>query len=901
MDTFSDKYIQNAKEALLQGDYQAAEIWLREVVRKDLKNREAWVLLHSIINPRIPLKEFALLYYKEHFSNVGQQTTAPTSKNFSQPDFPREDTQPLKMPARGYTGNIPPAYSPAQSMPGQTRAVKQPTASSGNPVNFSQKKEKGLPPAAPKKRKGKKGCIFFGGAAVFLTLLSMCVIGILRMSDLQDLFHMGSASKISRNVLSEDGNWLAILDSDDVVSVWNLEERRQTTSFQLLYHPNFVKISPHGRYVIIIYGNQLEIRDSNAGTIVGIFEQKSSISSNLLTITDADVSPDGEYIVFTTSFGWYMRHLTNPFDGRSYADPNLYSGVAFSPAGKYVSIQNGSKKWKTHQFPSLAKTQVIAMDFTSDDEWVIRGGYSNKDEVYITSAYGSDVGDTYKFFFTEEFENKCSSGSAKFSSESNALIMSCHPNNSRTVLYKEILWEKNEKGPVKKLSVPLGCYYEVKTNTMVCRSALNLHMKVYHPGESSKPFVIRLDQVKKVVGSTLYAAQPEGDEQLPVDAWMVERVLFDERFFRNIRYETLTTKDGIAEVRVTYEKLTGSVWKVSEGTARLRLLQGKWNLDENSLVFEPTGQSFAAVVATDVEASQPDSSADPGVAVVKQLGGTLVYFVGHQVHVAQEDGTTYTFDPIQILDEWNTSRISSPEISSDGKGFYFVIDGNFDKRNGVYYASLDGKDVYPVAYFPYVRNLSISPDNEKFMVMSQYSSGAYGFYMDQDYRSLKMSDEFPNRLAGSVWSPDSQIAYQLVTDGEDFSALVALDTRNMELDEYRNYHPNPRDMLIQYSSDFSTDFPMKGLISPDSNDIIFPQSNRLRLIDTRLELESVIEDVPNCRVAHFFGNDNNTLLLMTDQSHIFYRYNIQTGERKDIIRLEAPMDWNCDEAYDWAP
>ena len=47
MDTFSDKYIQNAKEALLQGDYQAAEIWLREVLRKDLKNREAWVLLHN--------------------------------------------------------------------------------------------------------------------------------------------------------------------------------------------------------------------------------------------------------------------------------------------------------------------------------------------------------------------------------------------------------------------------------------------------------------------------------------------------------------------------------------------------------------------------------------------------------------------------------------------------------------------------------------------------------------------------------------------------------------------------------------------------------------------------------------------------------------------------------------
>ena len=328
-------------------------------------------------------------------------------------------------------------------MPGRTRAAKQPTVSSNNPVNFSQKK-----------KKGKKGCIFFGGAAVFLVLLSMCVIGILRISDLQDLFHMGSASKISRDVLSEDGNWLAILDSDDVVSVWNLEERRQTTSFQLLYHPNFVKISPHGRYVIIIYSKQLEIRDSNAGTIVGIFEQKSAISSNLLTITDADVSPDGKYILFTTGFGWYMRNLTNSSGGKSFADPRIYSSVAFSPAGKYVSIQNGSKKWTTHQFPSLAKAQVVAMDFTSDDEWVVRSGYSDKGEVYITSAYGSDAGDTYKYSFTEEFDNKCSSGSAKFSSESNALIMSCHQNNSRTVLYKEILWEKNEKGSVKKLSVP---------------------------------------------------------------------------------------------------------------------------------------------------------------------------------------------------------------------------------------------------------------------------------------------------------------------------------------------------------------------------------------------------------------------------------------------------------------
>ena len=323
-------------------------------------------------------------------------------------------------------------------------------------------------------------------------------------------------------------------------------------------------------------------------------------------------------------------------------------------------------------------------------------------------------------------------------------------------------------------------------------------MKVYHPGESSKPFVIRLDQVKKVVDSTLYAVQPEGEEQLVVDAWMADYLLFDERFFRNIRYETLTNKDGIAEVLVTYDKITDSRWQINEGTARLRLLQGKWNLDENSLVFETIGQSFAAVAAEDIEASQSNSSTDPGAAVVKQLGGTLVYVVGHQVHVALEDGTTYTFNPIQILDEWNTSQILAPEISSDGKGFYFVIDGNFDKKNGVYYASLDGKDVHPVAYFLNAQNLSLSPDNEKFMVMSQYSSGAYGFYMNQDYRSLKMSDEFPNRLAGSVWSSDSQIAYQLVTDGEDFSALVSLDySQLMELDEYRIYHPKPRDMLIQ--------------------------------------------------------------------------------------------------------
>jgi WD40 repeat protein len=924
--------IQLAKEEIKQGRKNKASQMLYALLRKDSNCAEAWFLYAETLDDPISKRKCLerALFLRPDFE--GAQTKLLLLDMNNLPNVQEKISMVQSRAELISQSDQPDQSTPSTDIP----TIQAAPSIQLRPDEIARLKDNSVPPGAQKQpihnKKDSKSRTFLMGCIIVALIASISIVAIVLITNLSPLFKnqvltIKSETGVSCSIVSEDGSLVALEEPDGNISLWNAIDGNQQIEFKDYYnHPaggcDWVNLSfsPDGTLLAAASKNSVRLWNVKSGEFVN----KIIVAADYPNLGEKDIlqtaiSPDNQFLVVVFKFFVEIYGIRDSSLITTIDDQHLYRFAGFSPHGDFLLLATSEfADVFVYDFPYLKDPDYW---YVGSSPWGIENisfAPDQKTALRILDNQIDLIGERKYEKINLPSDSFDAITSVNFTEHGNELIFANRIGPNKWDLIRWNIETGENETIATTPSIPGGsnCEFSHNMRTIICSTLTEIN--VWNMDNQNGIKSTSSPVIPTSTSIPLYGAPPTTPEQITVDKDLAPEFL-DKMMIRNIRYATVSNDGTQAVVQVLLEKLLNGVWTELEGKIVLWMIGGEWRSDSKTLTLtiSTNGTATLEAIQQSLQATQvasQNSNLDIETRrFLEQLGGTLVYVFDGKVHVWKPDGSHTAFSPLNGNTNGNsTYDYNNITIAPDGLGFYFY------GGEGVYYSNLDGTELKLLAElsnFPFKNDILVAPDNSTLVITAPEKREYWILLPSQELfiPRIKLENGYntDDLIYGIAWSHDSRSLLELVSNepSNDKLQIVLSSLDSIKKVDNLYYIDTPRPVLLEiplqaFVNQTKTDsiaeadlYPFTGHLSPNGENLMF---DNLQLMDlttgTLIQLKT-----SSCDWVRWDKN-GNSLYLLDPNSQTVYQYDIVSGSREDLYRLEVPSVWKCEEGnMDWLP